>query len=459
VSSPWTREGAADLLRRALKAAGRTEAEASLGGGRLALTRFANNIIHQNVVEEWPQLSLRVVLRGKDGARTARASTSRLDGAGLKALARDAKALAKVAAPRKDLLKPLAPAKHQPTEAWDPRTAEAGPALRADAASKIILPARRAGLTAAGVFATHRMSIGDYGDPGTYAMMASTGLFAYHRRTLVHCSCTVMADDSSGWADDHSHAFADVDPEALGARAIEKAERSRKPKGFEAGRTAVVLEPHAVASLLQFLLGAFSGQAVQEGRSPLAGRMGQSLFGPGVDLACDCFHPLHQGRPWDGEGVPTQRVQLIEDGTAKALVLSRSEALAEGGAAEPTGHGPSQPTTQGSSPRFPVLTVRGGEASLDDLLQEADNGVLVTRFWYNRSVDAKRVLVTGMTRDGTFRIRHGKTAEGIRNLRYNVSVIDVLNNVVAASKPVRAAGMVVPALLVRDFPFTSATRF
>ncbi len=462
---PWDEDSAKRLLTAALNAAGvakGVEAEATLGGGSLALTRFANNRIHQNVQEEWPRLSLRVILRGKGGVRVGHASSGRIDRKGLKRLAADARALAKLAtpAPTGSVPKVAPPPKgFAEVDAWDPQAADAGPALRADRASRIVLPARAKGLTAAGVFAVHQMSLGDYSHPGMFAMANTAGLFAYHRRTRVESGCTIMSDDSSGWARYDDWSYERVDPAALAASAIEKAERSRKPKAADPGEATVVLEPEAVASLLWFLMPSFSAQAVQEERSVLTGKLGRKLFPEFIKLEDDCFHPLHQGRPFDGEGVPTRKVTLIDDGVAANLVYSRREAAAapQRLGAQPTGHGPQQPSTEGSMPRFPVLA--GGVETLQDLIGDAGDGVLVTRLWYNRMVDPRRVRVTGMTRDGTFRIRNGKIAEGVRNLRYNIAVPDLLNNVLAASTPVRAGGMVVPALLVRAFPFTSSTRF
>lgn len=452
---PWDEADARAVLTAALDAAGGDEAEATLGGGALALTRFAGNRIHQNVMEEWARVGLRVVIRDAGGARTGTAWTGRTDRAALARLAEDARALARLAAPRAGTPEPAPPADVRAARAFDLQAAEAGPAVRADGAARVLLPARKAGLVAAGHFATHRMAIEDYSEPGLVAVANTRGLFAYDRRTRVECGCTVMSDDSSGWAQADGWSYGRVDPDALSAAAIEKALRSRSPKTFDPGPTMVVLEPEAVASLLWFLLPSFSALAVEEERSYLTGRVGARLFPDFVRLEDDCGHDLHRGRPFDGEGVPTRKVVLIDDGVASGLVYSREEALAAGVPA--TGHGPRQPSTEGSAPRFPVLG--GGVETLDDLVREARDGVLVTRFWYNRSVDVRRVIVTGMTRDGTFRIRDGRLAEGLLNLRFNVAVPDLLRNIVAAGRPVRAGGMVVPPLLVRDFPFTSVTRF
>lgn len=444
-------EQSKDIIQRTLKLSSAPETEVHIGGGRFSLTRFANNEIHQNVEERNLEISVRVVLKDK---RTARATTNRQDDAGLKKVVEQAIAAAKISKPS-NVLPMLDGGKDQISHHVDEKTEAFGAMDRAKAIVDIIASCKKAGLTAAGQLTTKRGSIGNYGDMGTYAIGNSKGLFRFHDETSTDFSLTVMDENSSGWSSSFGSRIADLDLAALTDRAIEKAKASRNPEAVKPGGWTVILEPAAVASLVWFLSGGFAGRSYHSGNSWSSGFLGKAVTGPQFELLSDPYDPRNVGRPFDGEGLKTKRLSLIEKGILKSLSYSRLTASKQGTTA--TGHGPRLPSSWAGGPSS--LIVAGGKSSVEDMIQSTERGILVTRFWYNRLVEPRRVVVTGMTRDGTFLVENGKVSKGIRNLRYNQSVLDAFKNIVALSEPIRSEGMIVPAMKLNNFQFSSVTKF
>jgi len=455
------RADARELITRVLRMSRATETEVTLGGGRMAVTRFANNAIHQNVEETWPHVSVRVGLRHGKRWQTGRASTTLLETTNLRAAVDNATVAARLAQPDPEYVPMAWP---EEAGAWqgdvsrarDAATADSGPALRAHLAAAVVLPCRRQGLSAAGQVTVVDGSIGSYGAPGIIAIGNSRGLFQFYDSTSVEMSCTVQhASGATGWAAASSHTISDIDAAALGARAIAKATAGASPVELPAGRYTVLLEPDAVADLLWFLMPQFARQTFDEGRSVVGDKLGELVFHPRLSIADDVYHPLHLARPFDGEGMPTQQVELVRIGIPKGFVYSRKTARRHEVA--PTGHGPSQPSGAPASVRAPVVS--GGSGSLDALIAGTERALLVTRLWYNRFVDFRAARVTGMTRDGVFLIEGGRVVSAVRNMRYNVSVVELLGHIDAMGQEVRAGGMVVPPMRITDFELTGATTF
>jgi predicted Zn-dependent protease len=151
---------------------------------------------------------------------------------------------------------------------------------------------------------------------------------------------------------------------------------------------------------------------------------------------------------------------LVDRGVPKNLVYSRATAKKMN--AKPTGHGLPLPNEYGEAPMNLVFS--GGDKSVEDMIRSTERGILVTRVWYIREVDPYEKILTGMTRDGTFLVENGRVAAGIRNFRFNQSVIEMLSNVEMLGPAVRAAGeesfeMVVPAMKVGNFHFSEVTKF
>lgn len=412
-----------------------------------ALTRFANNAIHQNVAEHTNHLSVRVVIDG----RTARASTNRLDAAGIRSVVEEAIAITRLTEADPELL-PLAEAATYPKpNRFYAATAQATPEERARTVAEAIAVLENAGQTAAGIYSTGSSS---------FSIMNSHGLFASHAETMARFSITAMAADSSGWAKESACYHGDLKPLDLALRASRKAANSQAPRELSSGRYTVILEPAAVLDLVGQMFGDFSATAIRDGRSFLNDRIGQKVFGENVTIYDDCLDPLQSGAPFDGEGVPRRCLQLVDHGVIREIAYSRQAAATAG--IDPTGHGFPLPNEYGEAPAN--VTILGGSSTLAEMVRSTPRGILVTRLWYIREVDPYQKIFTGMTRDGTFLIENGEVACGVRNFRFNQSLIELLSQVEALSIPVRASGeetfdMVVPALKAHGFHFTEVTRF
>ena len=444
------RLGAAELRRIAekiFKLSEADETEVDISAVTSALTRFANNTIHQNVAEQGLTISVRAVVDG----RTARASTNKTDDESLRRVTDAALNLARVQPRNSELLPMLGQHKLTKVDRFVARTAAATPDDRARAVTSVCHMADKNKQTSAGIFSTGLAEI---------ALANSRGLFEYYDDTRAEFSVTILEKDSSGWAKATSSRVNDIDPEALARRASEKAASSRAPREIPAGRYTTILEPAAVLDLVGFLFYDFAATCVADQRSCLTGRMGKKLFGDNISIWDDVYHPLQLGPPFDGEGVPRKKVALVERGVPLNLVYSRASAKKAN--AKPTGHGFSLPSEDGEAPFN--LVFAGGNASTEEMIRSTERGLLITRLWYIREVDPYQKILTGMTRDGTFLVESGRVTCAVRNFRFNQSIIEMLSNVEMLGPAVRASGeesfdMVVPAMKVRDFHFSEVTKF
>jgi PmbA protein len=442
-----TRQRAGEIFEKVLKYSTAEETEVMISSTSSALTRFANNTIHQNVAEETTALSVRLVSEG----RMARATTNKFEEASIRQLCEDALLLARLQPPDPDLLPMPGPQTYRAVNRFFNETARLAPETRAETVAKVVARAERDHLTAAGVF-----SIGS----GSHALFNSRGVQAFHEETMSEFSVTMMSDSSSGWAKKTAPYWMELETLELAEQAVRKALASREPREIPPGRYTVILEPAAMLDLLGYMVADFSGLAVHEQRSCFTGRVGQKVFGENINLRDDVFHPLQTGAPFDGEGIPRLRVPIVEKGEVKNLVYARQTAHKAG--AQPTGHGFPLPNDIGEAPINIVMD--GDRASVEDMIGSTERGLLVTRLWYIREVDPYRKILTGMTRDGTFWIEGGQIRHGVRNLRFNQSLLDMLSQVEMMSPPQRTAGeetfeMVVPAAKVRDFNFASTTKY
>jgi PmbA protein len=457
---------AAAIFERIKKHSTADEVEVLFSGGKTALTRFANNTIHQNVAEENYVASVRTVF----GGRTARSTTNKLDDESLKRVVQSSERLAKVQHPDPDLLpvpdscgagagvaSEASPIRHFA------ETAAVTPQQRAVTVEKIVAVAEKHKLTAAGIVSSAESVEGVFN---------SRGLADWHTQTSSEISITMLAPDSSGWQKANSPNVANLDGVALAEIAARKAFESSAPREIPPGKYTVILEPAAVLDIVGFMFFDFGGLSILDQRSFLNNRVGTRLFGENINICDDVAHHLQSGPPFDGEGVRRQKVQLVEKGVVKRLMyarataekMKRSEHKDKVGLIEPTGHGFPLPNEIGEAPTNIVFGASPEPTSVDQMIASTERGVLVTRLWYIREVDPYEKILTGMTRDGTFYVENGKIRYGVRNFRFNQSLIQMLSNVEAMGTPVRASGeesfdMVVPAMKVTDFNFTEVTKF
>jgi predicted Zn-dependent protease len=343
------------------------------------------------------------------------------------------------------------------------RTAGITPELRAEGVKKIVSIAQRHKLLTAGVCSSAESFEGVFN---------SRGLSRWHTQTLAEISITMLADDSSGWQKSNSPDVGNLDPMRLAEVAARKALDSADPREIPAGKYTVILEPAAVLDIVGFMFWDYSGIAILDQRSFLTGRIGAKLFGDNITIWDDVAHPLQSGSPFDGEGFQRQRVGLVENGLVKRVVyarataerMKRSEFASKAGPIDPTGHGFALPNEMGEMPLNIVFAPVGNPKTIDEMIASTERGVLVTRLWYIREVEPFEKMLTGMTRDGTFLVENGRVQGGVRNFRFNESLIHMLSNVEAMSLPVRSCGeesfdMVVPAMKVKEFNFTEVTKF
>jgi PmbA protein len=463
-----SKEQASDIFERVRRFSSADEVEGIVTGSRFALTRFANNTIHQNVEEENSVISIRTNFAG----RTARATTNQFDDESLRRAVAASENLARVQAPDPDLL-PMPDAQEAdgmtggtpvaPLCRFFEQTAAITPADRAEVVKSIVTVAGKHKLTTAGIYSNSESEEGIFN---------SRGLANWHRQTLAEISITMLAGDSSGWQKANSPDVSNLDSAWLAETAAQKAVESARPREIAPGKYTVILEPAAVLDIVGFMFWDYSGVAILDQRSFLNDRIGTRLFGENINICDDAAHPLQAGSPFDGEGMRRQRVELVENGVVKRVVYARataqkmkkSEYAAKVGPIEPTGHGFPLPNEVGEMPMNIVFGVPENPRSVENMIASTERGVLVTRLWYIREVDPYEKIVTGMTRDGTFLVENGKVQCGLRNFRFNQSLISMLSNVEAMSVPVRSSGeesfdMVVPGMKVREFNFTEATKF
>ena len=436
----------AERIVRQAEAAGAGEAEALVVAGESALTRFANSEIHQNVASSEVFVNLRFV----QGRRVGVASSGRVDRVGIRALVERAAAITANVEELEDWAGlPEAGAAEPVLAAWSDGTASASPELRAEAARAVIAAADEAGVTAYGSFSTEAEAV---------AVATSKGVRAAERRTSSQLLTVTMGpDDGTGYAEQVSVDATQIDAGAIGREAADRARASVNPVDMAPGDYPVVLLDYAVVDLVDMLgyLG-FSALAVEEDRS--FWEPGRRVASPLITLVDDARDPAGVPMGFDAEGVPKQRLSLLEAGMCRDLAYDAQTAARAGRAS--TGHGLPAPNTYGPFPTNMVMAA--GDTPMDELVGGLDRGLLVTRFHYTNPVHNKRVIITGMTRDGTFLVEGGRIVGPVRNLRFTMSYLDALANVEAVSRERRClrgfmGASVVPSLRLSSFSFTGAT--
>lgn len=429
-----TESEARDVLARALEYSRAEHVECVVQSNDEASTRFANNQITQNVAKNNAVLTIRSAF----GNRVGSVRVNHFDGSSLQGAVRKSEEIARAAAPDTEYMPPPDPAPYASVDEWDEEAARAEPADRAAMVLEAVQRAEAAGVNSAGSCSTRSTLV---------AVANSKGLVAVHRATMVRFAITAMTDHASGWASAAHWKMRNVDASAAADRAIAKALLAGRPVAVEPGPWTVILEPAAVAEILAYLLWSLDAKAADEGRSAFSGRLGQKVAAGAVTLASDPAHPECPAAPFFEDGSPVPPTEWIREGVLTNLATSRFWAAKTG-----------RPFTG----RPVNLIFPGTDTSLEQMIASTQKGLLVTRFWYIRSVDPMRLLLTGMTRDGLFRIENGEIAGGGRNLRFNESPLAMLAQTVEIGRSTLQEEMgpaYVPPIKVENFRFTSATEF
>ena len=429
-----TRDEARALVTRVIGLSKADEIQVSLSSGDESNVRFADNrITTSGTVDD-----LTVRIASFFGKRSAVTTTTELSDEGLARAVRLSESLARLAPENPERMPLLGAQTYEDQAALGSRPA-AGAQERAAVAGGAITAAKAAGVTGAGLLLTQASAS---------AIGNNKGLFAYRQGSSVDFSTTMRTPDGtgSGWAGANHPDWRQVDFAKVHAAAIGKALASRNPQAIEPGKYTVILEPEAAASLVGLLANSLDARSAEEGRSTWSKRgggtrVGEKVVDERVTLFSDPSDPMLLSSPFDNEGLPLRRQVWIENGVLRRLPASRFWAARQG--IEPTGNPNS-------------IRMSGTSQTLEEIIADTERGVLVTRFWYIRPVNARTLLYTGLTRDGTFLVENGKIARPVMNMRFNESPLFMLNNLDAIGTPVRVSdGAAIPALRVRDFTFTS----
>src|SRR5882762_10413425 len=431
-----------DFIDRLLQASPAAQTEVMVTEWDSALTRFANNGIHQNVAERDVSVRVRVVKDGKTGV----ASINQMNEAAAADVLKRAIAIADLQS-KGEVVPMPGPAKSRPVEAWSDATAAATPEERADFVEAICARAKRAGLQAFGAFSTGAEQL---------AIANSLGVYHYHRSTEATINSVVMGEAGSGYADRGAIDVRELDKVEIADEVIDKTQRNQNAQPLEPGVYEVVLEEYAVAEMLEFMsYTGFSALAVEDDRSFM--RLGERSTGEQVTIWDDGLDASGLPAPFDFEGVPKQRVDLIKKGVATGVVYDMMTATKEG--RQSTGHGLPAPNTEG--PFAVNLFMKPGLAVKADLTSDIKRGIWVTRFWYVRVVHPKASIITGMTREGTFLIENGKITRPVKDLRFTQSILEALSGTLALTRSTKLqvseylGASRVPAVRLKAFDFTS----
>jgi len=442
----WTREQSKALTDRVLSFSKAEETFVSLNGGERANVRFARNTATTSGASSGYNLAITASFGKKSGTVT----TAEFDDASLQRAVRNAEEIARLSPENPEAMPVVGTQTFSAVKAFFDDAAAATPDWRATSVATAIDLSKQKDVVSAGFVETSAQ---------VQAVASSKGLFGFDRYTAADYNLTARTPDGSGsgWASKSYNELRQLDPAKLATAAIEKAALSKSPVAIEPGKYAVVLEPAALADLLVYFIFSANARQSDEGRSFFSkkgggNRVGEQVLGEKVRIYSDPAHPLAPSVAFDNEGLPIGRNVWVENGVMKDLFYSRYWAQKQGKA--PTA-GPSN------------IIMDGASATMADLIAGTDRGILVTRFWYIRTLDPQTILLTGLTRDGLFLIEKGKVTRPLKNMRWNDSPVVALNNIDAMTPAERAVSgegfggaglaLVCPAARVREFTFSSAS--
>lgn len=433
---------ARDVLERALatlKKAGADDARARLSGGADRNIRFARNGITTNGSVR----NMRLTLNASIGKRSASVAGNRFDDESLVQMAAELVANARVLPENQEHMPSLGAQSYQKVDAWFSETADIAPAELAATAGNVAVAARAEDVVASG-----------YATSGSWlrAVATSNGAYAHHRSSRVRLTATTRTLDGtgSGWASSFARRLPDFDPGSVANGSIRRALLSQSPEALEPGAYPVILEPQAVADILGTLRWGMNARSADEGSSYFSKSGGGNkictrIWDSPISLRTDPGDPRTLTSPFSNDGLPVRRTTWFDNGVLRELPYSRY--WAKKNAREPL-----------VWPWSWLAEGEGTPVSLDEMIAGAERAILITRLWYIRMVDPSQLLVTGLTRDGTFLVEDGNITKSLKNFRFNESPIDVLRHVQKFGTPqIVGSGTAVPALSVSKFRVASVS--
>jgi predicted Zn-dependent protease len=429
-----SKEEAKRILEKVISFSKADGCEANLNGSNGGNIRYARNTVSTSGEDS----NVTLAVQSNFGKKSGTATINEFDDASLEKVVRRAEELARLSPENPEFMDSLPQQTYGESKTFSESTSKITPEYRAQAAANSINPASAKDVTAAGFL----------DDSHNFAsMMNSKGLFAYNQATNVNFTVTMRTNDGtgSGWVTRDFNDVSKLDTAEASRVAIDKAVLSKEAKAIEPGKYTVILEPAASAELLGNMFFNMGARQADEGRSFLSKKgggtkLGEKLVDERVNIYTDPFNSEVPASPWTGDGQARKRMEILTGGTIKNMFYDRYWASQKNVAPVP----------------FPGnIIMEGGSASLEDMIKDTKKGILVTRFWYIRSVDPQTLLYTGLTRDGTFYIENGKIKHPVKNFRFNESPVIMLNNLETLGKQVRVDGDLIPYMKIRDFTFTS----
>lgn len=435
------------LASAALKHSKADQTEIVLSVVDHTLSRFANNAIHQNTQFYDATATVRAVV----GKRIGVCTTNQLAGEGITRAVERAIAIAKLARSDPHFVSLPGPAKYETvTHGFVDTTAHHSPKDKASAIHTIILTAKDKNFVASGAFETSVSEL---------AIANSLGVWAYHPATVAKLTVTIQGDTGTGYASSMNVDSERINVEKIAHTAVKKARKAQNPMECAPGDFEVILEPTAVNDLLGYFawLGP-NARIYHEDVSFMTGKLGQKLVSEHITIHEDALHQETVPLPFDFEGVPKKKVTLFQKGIAKNIVYDSYHAHKHH--VVNTGHALPASSTEGAIPGH--LVFEPGRRSITDMIRSVKRGLIITRFWYVNALHYKQLILTGMTRDGTFLLENGEITRPVKNLRFTQSVVDALANVLEVSSELVAqeswlGANLVPALRVDAFHFSGKT--
>ncbi len=429
------------FMEKALQYSKADSIELSLTGFNSYNLRFALNSLSTNGYSDGLTLSITSNIGKKSGSVTL----NNFDGDAIKNAVEKSEEIAKLSPDNKEFMPPLAPQTYSNGVNYSKNTESLSKNERANLLKSVINESENANLSSAGYIED---------EANFTALLNSNGLFAYNTGSMASFSCTARTKDGTGSSrvQQQSINVNDLNTEQLGKRVTQRAAMSTNPKEIKPGKYIVILEPAAAADMIAYCTYFMDARSADEGRSFFSkqgggSRIGEKIVNEKVTLYSDPVDPKAPGIPFNDEGYPLTKTLWFENGVLKNLARGRYWA---------------EKTSQPVVPFYSNIIMEGGSKTVDELIASTDYGILVTRFWYIRTVDPRTVLLTGLTRDGIFEISGGKVTGAVKNFRFNESPVNVLKNVVELGVAENGVGsetgdsqIFVPALKVKDFNFSS----